>query len=369
MASDPASLPYIPFSPALEQPQPNEQQLMEETVAAMKRIAQMQFDRHRHANRDAHAKSHAIVKGELHIPADLPSHLAQGLFALPGTYPVIIRISTATGLLLPDKVSGFRGFALKMLNVPGAKLGPEDVDARTQDFLLVNHPTIETGNIQQYHNGVLKLEKVAGVPEVARSVVSAVGQGMHKALAAVGVGANLLPLGMDQPQRHILGETFHSMGALRYGSYVAKISAAPLSENVRALTGQEQKINADSTWRDLLGAFFRTQGAEYELRAQLCTNLETMPVEDGSVEWPADQSPFQPIGRLVIAAQETYSPARRVFGDDVLSFSPFHCLPDHQPLGSINRVRRLAYSSSSRFRHEQNAQPRREPQHISELPD
>lgn len=362
-------LSYVLFSPAIEQPQPNEQQLVDETVAAMKQMAQQQFDHHRHASRDAHAKSHAIVKGELHIPANLPPHLAQGLFALPGTYPVIIRISTASGQLLPDKVSGFRGFAVKVLNVPGTKLGPEDTDALTQDFLLVNHPTIPTGNIQQYHAGIMKLAKVAGAPEELRAVASAVGQGVHKALEAVGVESDLLPLGMDQPQRHILGETFHSMGAFRYGDYVAKISAAPLSDNVRALTGQIQDIDADSKWRDILGDFFRTQGAEYELRAQLCTNFDTMPVEDGSVEWPADQSPFQPIGRIVIAPQESYSPARRVFGDDVLSFSPFHCLPAHQPLGSINRVRRLAYPSSSRFRHEQNVQPRREPQDINELPD
>ncbi|TGE23658.1 catalase [Hymenobacter aquaticus] len=369
MRADFASLPYVPFSPAIEQPQPNEQQLMEETVAAMRRMAQSQFDQHRHANRDAHAKSHAIVRGELHIPADLPPHLAQGLFALPGTYPVIIRLSTAAGQLLPDKVSGFRGFALKVLNVPGPKLGPEDLDALTQDWLLVNHPAIATGTVQQYHDAVLKAEKTAGLPEEVRTVASVVGQAVHKGLAAVGVQKDLLPLGLDQPQNHILGETFHSMGTFRYGDYLAKISVAPLSENVRALTGQVQSIEADSAWRDILGAFFREQGAEYELRAQLCTNLDTMPVEDGSVEWPAADSPFQPIGRLVITAQESYSPARRVFGDDVLSFSPFHCLPAHQPLGSINRVRRLAYPSSSRFRHEQNAQPRREPRDISELPD
>ena len=121
--------------------------MMEDTVATMKRMAQGQPDHHRHATRDAPAKSHAIVKGELHIPACLPPHLAQGLFALPGTYPVIIRISTASGQLLPDKVSGFGCFAIKVLNVPGAEPGPEDLNALTQDFLLMNHPTIQTGTI------------------------------------------------------------------------------------------------------------------------------------------------------------------------------------------------------------------------------
>jgi hypothetical protein len=52
----------------------------------------------------------------------------------------------------------------------------------------------------------------------------------------------------------------------------------------------------------------------------------------------------------------------------VLSFNPWHGIEAHQPLGSIMRVRRQAYESSSRFRHEMNAQPRREPQNINEVP-
>ena len=44
------------------------------------------------------------------------------------------------------------------------------------------------------------MEKLAGLPEEARRVASVVGQAVHKGLAAVGVTADLLPLGMDQPQ-------------------------------------------------------------------------------------------------------------------------------------------------------------------------
>ena len=60
---------------------------------------------------------------------------------------------------------------------------------------------------------------------------------------------------------------------------------------------------------------------------------------------------------------------RYVYGDDVLGFNPFHCLPAHRPLGNIMRVRRLVYESPSRYRHETNAQPRTEPDSIDQLPD
>jgi len=94
-----------------------------------------------------------------------------------------------------------------------------------------------------------------------------------------------------------------------------------------------------------------------------------MPVEDGSVEWSEEESPYRPIGRITIPAQEAYSPARRVYVDDMLSFSPWHCMPEHQPLGSIMRVRHSVYATASEYRHRMNALPRVEPSSIDEMPD
>ncbi len=115
-------------------------------------------------------------------------------------------------------------------------------------------------------------------------------------------------------------------------------------------------------------SFFINHSAEYELQAQLCTDLTSMPMEDGSAEWPQDQSPYQPIDRLAIPAQNAYSPTRRVYADDVLTFNPFHCLPEHRPLGSIMRARRLDYETSSRYRHQMNAQPRVGPPALTNCP-
>jgi hypothetical protein len=363
------SSPYVRYASGVEEAQPNEQQLTDDTVASMARLNRFMFEKHRHAIRDAHAKSHGVLRGELHVYPNLPAHLTQGLFREARTYPVIIRLSSAPGAIGSDKQSTFKGMAVKVIGVEGAKLLADKATEGTQDFLLVSDPVIPTGDIKSYHDMQLKLEKLAHTPEAFQEALSAVSRVANKALQAVGVDPQINPIGPGHPHYHLLGETYHTMGALRYGEYVAKISAAPLSANVRALAGQEVDVSDDSTWRDLVVDFFRTQGAEYELRAQLSTDLSTMPVEDASVPWPEEQSPHQPIGKLVVPAQEAYSPARRVFADDVLSFNPFHCLPEHQPLGSINRARRQAYESSTAYRHHMNAQPRLEPRDISQLPD
>lgn len=259
--------------------------------------------------------------------------------------------------------------AVKIIGVEGRKFLADQADEVTQDFLLVNDTIIPTGDIKSYRDMQLKLEQLAHTPEGFQQAMSTVSRVANKALDAVGIHANLNPIGPGDKNHHLLGETYHTLGAIRYGAYVAKISAAPLSANVQALAGQEIDVDDDAKWRDLVVEFFRTQGAEYKLRARLCTDLKTMPVEDASVEWPADQSPHQPIGQLVIPAQDAYSPARRVYADDVLSFNPFHCLPEHQPLGSINRARIKAYEASTAYRHHMNAQPRIEPRDINQLPD
>jgi hypothetical protein len=47
-----------------------------------------------------------------------------------------------------------------------------------------------------------------------------------------------------------------------------------------------------------------------------------------------------------------------------LSFDPWHSLPDHRSLGSLNRARKVIYEALSKFRHEANDLPRQEPAKI-----
>jgi hypothetical protein len=360
---------YVRFADGVEEIQPNETQLIDETVASMARVNRLMFEKHRHAIRDAHAKSHGILRGELHIAPGLPEHLAQGLFKEAKTYPVIIRLSTSPGAIEPDSKPAVKGFGLKIIGVEGKKFLPDQADAATQDFLMVNDTIIPTGTVKAYHDMQLRLEKMLHGPEFVQTVVNEAAVLADKALEAVGLKKEVPVVVQAHPNRHILGETYTTLGALRYGDYVGKVAVAPLSANVQALAGQDVELKEPGAYRDLVVEFFRTQGAEYELRVQLCTDLATMPVEDASIDWPQDQSPYQVLGKIVIPAQEAFSPARRVFGDDVLSYNPFHCLPAHQPLGSINRVRLQAYESSTAYRHHMNAQPRTEPTDINQLPD
>jgi hypothetical protein len=359
---------FVRYDPQLEQPFPGEEELVRDVVAAMLAANKQVAAKHRHGLRDAHAKSHGVLAGELHVRADLPDHLAQGLFAEARTYPVIVRLSTAPGDLRSDQVPVQRGFAIKVLGVDGPRA--EDDSLTTQDFLLVNHPTLPFGTIGEY----AKLQKLLeSQPRQSDQQLQLLGRGARLTQGLLSRVKRPIPPAVETlaaANHHILGETFHSMAALRYGDYVAKISAAPASENVKALTGKpvDPKLG-ESALRELVADFFGRNSAEYVLRAQLCADVDRMPVEDASVLWREELSPHEIVATLHLPAQDPYSDERRRYADDVLSFSPWHALDAHRPLGSIMRSRKSAYSHSSNYRHGVNGVAKHEPVTIDELPD
>ena len=93
-----------------------------------------------------------------------------------------------------------------------------------------------------------------------------------------------------------------------------------------------------------------------------------MPIEDASKQWPEDESPFVAIATLTVNSQESYSDARQVFVDEQLSFTPWHALASHQPLGGIMRSRKIAYEAAQEYRAQRNMRTHVEPRSIAEVP-
>jgi hypothetical protein len=360
---------YVAYSDEVEQLRPDEDALADKIVEALGRNNEAAYRRYKHGVRDAHAKSHGVLRGELTVYPELASHLRQGLFATEATYPVIARISSAFGEIRSDQLHFARGMAIKVLGVHGPKALPGD-DGVAQDFLLVNNPTIAFGDVRSYHDAMRLAAIQAKSPDAAVKATGVLARAVASILKAVHIALPAPIEVLAGPNNHILGETFHSMAALRYGHYIAKLSVAPLSESVCALSGRhvDGALGSDAL-RDLVVDFFAHNSAEYELRAQLCTDLVTMPVEDASVLWPDAVSPHQRIAKITFPAQDAYSSARQAYADDALSFNPWHALADHRPLGSIMRLRIKAYEASTAFRHKMNNVPRIEPRDITELPD
>jgi hypothetical protein len=129
------------------------------------------------------------------------------------------------------------------------------------------------------------------------------------------------------PENNISGESFYSKAPIRYGAYIAKLGIQPASDSLKELPGKVvPELGKDhSGLRDEAVGFFETETAEWNVCIQRCTDLQKMPVEDASIEWPEDPSPYVPVARIVARPQNAYSAERRVYVDEKLSFNPWHC--------------------------------------------
>ena len=373
-----SSLPptYLRYSPAVEQPAPDEHVTFDELSRVMQHITRTMAARYRHAYRPVHAKSHGVLVGELQVLPDLPEPLAQGLFAQRRSYPVILRFSTNPGDLLADDVSSPRGLAVKVLNVDGEKV-PTFAGGTTQDFVCVNADVFSAPDPKGFLEQIKLFDKNLELPEAVKHVVSVAARTTNAALKAIHLPSATLE-GIGETATHILGESFSTVAPLRYGAYVAKIGIAPGSENLKRLTGESVDLGKDyNALEQLIHQFFRHETAVWNIKAQLALapeNPETtesekdFPIEAANKRWPEKKSPWQPVATITVGPQDSYSDARQLFVDERLSFNPWHALEAHQPLGGIMRSRLKAYEEAIKYRLQRNDRARAEPVSIDEVP-
>ena len=359
-------MPYIHYRSTVEQPQPDEQQSIDGIIHGMTQQTETVEKREHHAVRASHAKSSGLVVGEMTIADDLPPELAQGLFAQPGKYSVAVRFAQGPGETLSDRVSTHRGMAIKVFGVAGEKLPGHDVDI--QDFVFATGTTFPSGTAQ----GFLRDDKQIGVatpgPEGVKSAVSSTMRNFNKVLHAFGTESPKADF-FGHPFSHPLSDAYFSQCPVRYGDYVAKLGAFPASPGQTAL--KEWKLDPhqdEDGFRHAVMSYFMEQDVLYEVRAQLQTDAETQPVEDASIDWSVEESPYRTVAIIRLPRQDAYSAERQHFFDEVMTFRPAHSLAVHRPLGSVMRARLQVYKALSDFRHRQNGTPSKNVSKVEDIP-
>jgi hypothetical protein len=337
-------------------------------METLRGISDITFKDNGHATRSVHAKSHGLLVGELQVLKDLPVAYAQGMFAEPGTWPVAMRLSTVPGDLLDDRVSTPRGLAIKVIGVGGERLEGSEGDI-TQDFVLVTGPTFGAKTAKQFLSSIKLFARTTDKAPGVKNALAGVLRGTEKALEAVGGSSGTLKAFGGYPANQILGETFFSQAPILYGPYMAKISVAPVSPGLVALVDSPIKLSgAPDALRDSVVEFFAAHSAEWKLRVQLCTDIAKMPVEDPTIEWPETMSPYVAVARIRAPRQTGWSNERSKAIDDAMAFNPWHGIAAHRPIGSIMRVRKMAYAMSAHFRADHNHEPIVEPRNLEAIP-
>ncbi|MGI4829037.1 MAG: catalase family protein [Janthinobacterium lividum] len=357
---------YALYSPDVETIEPDEQETHNKIIQVMTEGQNITREKYGKAVRISHAKSHGLLKGELTISPGLPSELAQGLFAEPGTHPVLIRLASAPGEFTDDsKLSTVRGMSIKVFNVQGAKLPPFEGIAN-QDFVLDTGKEFITGGAKAFLQAFKPNAEIAPkLSDNVKGAVSEVARVTNKGLNAVGLNSQKLDF-YGHEKNHPMAESYYSQIALRYGKYIARLGVVPSAAVLQSLGAFDPET--PDALREATIAYFRTHGAEFDVQIQLNTGLEGMPIEDAQAKWSEEESPYRTVARITIPAQNAYSAAREDFVDGDLSFSPAHTLVDHQPLGSVARARLAAYTALATLRRNENSRPQLEPANLDQVP-
>ncbi|MDQ2801259.1 MAG: catalase family protein [Pseudomonadota bacterium] len=358
---------FVRYSDAVEVVPPDESETIDKILQSQHRLSSRTQQKYGHAVRVSHAKSHGVAVGELVVPDDLPEPLRQGLFAKPGRYPVIVRLSNVPGEIMSDAVATQRGLSIKVLGVEGEML-PTHAGEVTQDFVLDTGNRFAAANAKAFLMTHLGLEHGPQMPEAVKATVSKASRFANKALQALGGdSANLDFFG--HPRIHPLAEAYYTQAPIRYGDYIAKLAVVPLAPAQTALRDAVLDTARDrDAMRTATVSYLRDQDAAFDVRVQLCTDLQKMPVENANKEWSEEESPYQTVARLTLPRQDAYTDARRAYVDDGLSFCVSHSLAAHRPLGSIMRARLRAYPQMSQLRRKANGRPLTEPRSIEEVP-
>jgi hypothetical protein len=356
----------VRFDPSVETIQSDEAQTEQALQETLKTILDTTARDYGSAVRAVHAKSHGLIRGHLTVLEGLSPELAQGLFAQSGTYEALLRVSTAPGDILDDAVSAPRGVGLKIFDVPGERLpGSGDGD---QDFLMVNGPIFGAPTPAAFLKNLKLLAATTDKAEGLKKAWSATLRALEGALEAVGGQSVLISQLGGTPETHPLGETYFSQTAFRYGDFVAKFALKPISPGLTDVSGTKVDVGGrPDALREDVREVIVEQGGAWQLCVQLCADLEKMPIENPTVLWDEKLSPFVPVATFTADTQLSWEDGVSERQEDALSFSPWHGLAAHQPLGAVNRARKDTYEFSATYRSTTNGCPMHQIRQLSDL--
>jgi hypothetical protein len=366
---------FVKYSAAVEKPDPDFDEHLQTAITATKEYIEDSVNSESRAVRDAHAKGYGLARAEVEILGGLPPEYAQGIYARPGRHEALIRFSNGSPHTGADARLGMGfGMGLKLFGIEGQTLLEDEPDSHTFDYAMINGPIFFCNTVEHY---VFIQQLFLN----AESYFRRGRQGAHQFLHAWVTGMGTLEpedwawdeliamfrLKAGGQPVNLLLSTYWTMAAVRHGEYVAKVRAAPAKEAAEKVVRRHLDPTSDiDVYGPAIAAELKERPYEFDLQVQLCVDLEKMPVEDVTVEWPEALSTYVTVAKVRLPQQDISGEANQE-QQDATSITPWRVTEEHRPLGNIMRARKEVYRQSSIIRHELNHQIRREPKNLAEV--
>jgi hypothetical protein len=298
--------------------------------------------------RDAHAKATGCVRATFSINGDIPKHFQYSIFAKPAhEYQAWIRFSNGDMVVQSDGKADARGMAIKVIGVEGDEIATELTGNDSQDFIMTNTAAFFNRNVFDYVDDMYYLSKL----QRTRWFISFFPPRLHPKLLYRAV--QTVSAKIDSP----LQPQYYSMLPYALGDTELKFSAKACP----GMTFPEKGDKSDKDYlTEVMSEHLAKQGACFDFMLQEKVAGADMPIDDASVIWSEQAAPFVKVARVNIPPQNFTSQAQQQFCEN-LSMNPWHGVGEWQPLGSLNRARRLVYNAVSTYRHKHNEAPRIKP--------
>ncbi|MBI4523075.1 MAG: catalase family protein [Deltaproteobacteria bacterium] len=330
---------------AQEAPLPDEEAFLDSIIRDMAAYMRAHYTPG-NFERAGNTKTHGIVRGDFTVRNDVPQELRQGVFAEPRTFRAWVRFGGPGPDSPPDiEDVGVLSMGIKLTGVPGPKL--LDDEKFTQDFTGISAPTFTTPDVRE--NAKLQAASLKGLPlfYFINAFDSHLLDGIMQGLWA-------------RTQTSPLETPYWSCVPYLLGERRAMQYSARLRSKARTRVPRLPMRPSDNYLREAMAATLARGDVDFDFFVQVQTDPWRMPIENASVRWPEKLSPPVPVAILRLPRQKFDSPAQLAFAHH-LSFNPWHCVPEHRPLGNQNRGRRRIYQELSRLRQSMNGTPHREP--------
>ncbi|SIQ94503.1 catalase family protein [Aquipseudomonas alcaligenes] len=300
--------------------------------------------------RDAHAKAHGCVKAQMTVLQNLAPELRHGVLAEPGkTWQAWMRLSNGNAYPQFDSARDARGMGIKLLDVPGDKLLSSKATADNQDFVMFNHPVFFVRDVAEYKQNFAAQADGSKILAFFPSWDPRTWEVRHLIIAL----KTLAPA----PESPVTA-TYNSIAPFKLGPHNIKYRVVPDPQSCPPYELPEQNTALPNFLRNALYQQLSLDRvpACFALQVQRQNADYYMPIEDTSVEWNEDISPFETVATVRVEPQD-FDTREQNLACDNLSFNPWHALPEHRPIGGINRLRKAVYEAVSVYRHQRNAAP------------
>lgn len=290
-----------------------------------KQVADVQALKNREygKGRFLHRKPVLSAKATVSIYDNLPDYARFGVFANPGEFAAIVRLSNGGFEIRNNKEPDIRGFTFRILGLSGKSALGGSTDH--QDFLLINHDSFGSSTSEEFVNIAFYAAKgkFSLLGYILRTHGLVGGLKRLKQLAAT----------VGKPFSGYGAETFNTAAPIAIGPYAAKLQIRPVRPTAAA-----NEDHADNIKR-----LIAESPVEYEIGLQFFVSEEITPIENPTVVWPQDKTPFIAVGKLTLLNEMIEAEGEK--------FDPWAGgLEEHRPLGEIMRARKPAYFASQKGR-------------------